>query len=435
MSGAKTALGRRWRDRGGTWWWAIVVIVVPVALIAAAAVTTLLLLVDPGSDEKNKIELIKVGLTVGAGTGGVVALVLTGRRQWSTEHDNAERRLTELYVKAVEQLGSDSPAVRHGGLYALERVAQDNPDHRQVVVDVICAYLRAPFELPGAPRPRNRPGIHRPLAPGRGASRQRAASRDESEPPRVAELDSDARQEREVRLTAQRILLTHLRPGVPESKHPAKTFWKDIDLDLTGATLIDFDLAGCRISQAVFGRTTFTGGAVFDGATFADAVFDGATFTSDSDFDGATFTGGAWFDRATFTDEAAFGGVTFAGVASFDGVTFADVADFDRAIFISVAVFDKATFTDDAVFDRVTFTHRATFNKTTFDAGFAASGARIRVDPKNPDFEGSSWPHGWTVELPRDAKQVWAQLMPRTGRSHATGEAAAGQAVEHDITR
>ncbi len=34
----------------------------------------------------NQIELIKTGLTVGAGTGGVVALVLNGRRQWSTEH-------------------------------------------------------------------------------------------------------------------------------------------------------------------------------------------------------------------------------------------------------------------------------------------------------------------------------------------------------------
>ncbi|SFJ73581.1 hypothetical protein SAMN04489731_13522 [Amycolatopsis regifaucium] len=95
-SGPKTGWARRrWRARGGTWWWAIVVIVVPVALIAAGAVTTLLLFIDPGSDAKNRIELIKVGLTVGAGTGGVVALVLTGRRQWSTEHDNTERRSTK----------------------------------------------------------------------------------------------------------------------------------------------------------------------------------------------------------------------------------------------------------------------------------------------------------------------------------------------------
>ncbi|WP_255632831.1 hypothetical protein [Amycolatopsis sp. TNS106] len=39
------------------------VIVVPVALIAAAAVTALLMFIDPGSDAKNRIELIEVGLS------------------------------------------------------------------------------------------------------------------------------------------------------------------------------------------------------------------------------------------------------------------------------------------------------------------------------------------------------------------------------------
>lgn len=93
MKQARAGLARRWRRRGGAWWWAIVVIVVPVAVIAAAAVSVLLTFVDAG-DPKNQIELIKTGLTVGAGTGGVVALVLTGRRQWATEHDAGERRPT-----------------------------------------------------------------------------------------------------------------------------------------------------------------------------------------------------------------------------------------------------------------------------------------------------------------------------------------------------
>lgn len=62
--------------------------------------------------------------TVGAGTGGIVALVLARRRQWSTEqadeharHDADERRITELYTKAADQLGSDKAAVRLAGLY------------------------------------------------------------------------------------------------------------------------------------------------------------------------------------------------------------------------------------------------------------------------------------------------------------------------------
>ncbi|MBE8522006.1 hypothetical protein ILP97_31745 [Amycolatopsis sp. H6(2020)] len=87
-----------------------------------------------------RLDALKIGLSIGVGSGGVVALYLSWRRQHSTEadldnrelalahqqHDAAERRLTELYLKAVEQLGSPQAAVRHGGLYALERVAQDN---------------------------------------------------------------------------------------------------------------------------------------------------------------------------------------------------------------------------------------------------------------------------------------------------------------------
>ncbi len=73
-----------------------------------------------------------------------------------TDADATERRITELYTKAVEQLGSEKAPVRLGGLYALERLAQDNPDHRQTIVNVICAYLRMPFSprhLPVGQRP------------------------------------------------------------------------------------------------------------------------------------------------------------------------------------------------------------------------------------------------------------------------------------------
>ncbi|GAA1962031.1 hypothetical protein GCM10009754_36450 [Amycolatopsis minnesotensis] len=460
MNALKTALARRLRDRGGTWWWAIVVIVVPVAFIATAAVITLLRYVEPGGNAKDKIEVIKVGLSVGAGTGGVVALVLAGRRQWSTEHDATERRLTELYVKAVDQLGSDKVAVRHGGLYALERVAQDNPDHRQAVVDVLCAYLRTPFQLPGTPRPRNRPGIHRPLAPSRGASRKCAASEERPKSPTVAELDDDARQEREVRLTAQRILATHLKPGI-DPKHPAKTFWKNINLDLTSATLIDLDLMGSRINKASFVNTTFTGVAWFDGATFTgDARFDGATFTSDARFNKATFTGDAWFDWATFTGVAGFDwatftgdagfnwatftgnawffeatftgvagfdgatftgdvwfdGATFTGVAWFDGATFTGNAGFFEATFTGNARFDGATFTSDARFEKATFTSDTLFGEATFDTAACADKARVRVAPVKPDFKHSSWPLGWTAEMPdavpSDSVQVWVRLVP-----------------------
>jgi hypothetical protein len=87
-----------------------------------------------------RLDALKIGLSIGVGSGGVVALYLSWRRQDSTErtlahqqdvhtatmahqdrvarateHDAAERRLSELYLKAVEQLGSSQAAVRQGG--------------------------------------------------------------------------------------------------------------------------------------------------------------------------------------------------------------------------------------------------------------------------------------------------------------------------------
>ena len=89
--------------------------------------------------------------------------MLAFRRQHSREittvlsdFDATGRHITELYTKAVEQLGSDKFQVRFGGLYALEQLAQDNPAYRQVIVNVICAYLRMPFS-PTAPASKPEP--------------------------------------------------------------------------------------------------------------------------------------------------------------------------------------------------------------------------------------------------------------------------------------
>src|SRR5215831_4397798 len=68
-----------------------------------------------------------------------------------------ERRIAEAYATAVEQLSSDKAPVRRDGLCELERLAQDNPAHRQPIVNVICAYLRTPFSAT-APSRKPEPG-------------------------------------------------------------------------------------------------------------------------------------------------------------------------------------------------------------------------------------------------------------------------------------
>jgi pentapeptide repeat protein len=296
MSGVR----RGWRARRGRWWWIAALILVPVVLGSALAVALLLALVDAAT-VGDQIDLIKTGLAIGAGTGGAVGLVLAGRRQWSTEqahrvteqsaadarHDATERRITDLYSKAADQLGSDKAAVRLAGLYSLERLAQDNPPLRQTVVNLLCAYLRMPSE-------------------------------------------SASEQEIEVRRAAQRIFATHLRVAYGPL---SDTFWHWITLDLTGAVLHLFELKDAQLREGRFGGARFVGTTWFDGVRFdGDAVFGGATFEKSASFRSARFGGEARFRDAKFAGPADFGGAEFAERPSFDGAGFAEAPVIDPSV-------------------------------------------------------------------------------------------------------
>jgi uncharacterized protein YjbI with pentapeptide repeats len=300
---------------------------------------------------------------------------------------------SELYNQAFEQLGSEKAPVRLGGLYALERLAQDNPGQRQIIVNVLCAYLRMPYTPPV----------------------DQAPAYDAPEPEQARFEFESRTQERQVRLAAQRILATHLRPS-EDPGHPAATFWPDIDLDLIGATLIDFDLSRCRTGAAVFDRVTFVGAARFVGARFAgDAVFDKVTFAGTARFAGARFdraarfvearfAGAAWLAGARFAGDARFVGARFAGGAWFVGVTFAGDARFDGVTFAGVT-FAGARFASVAWFDAA----------VTFGSREPEQACWVRLDVPDHVIDGRAWPVGWgvvpTVERPApDAAGTWGQL-------------------------
>ena len=57
------------------------------------------------------------------------------------------RTLNERFATAAGQLGSDKPPeVRLAGVYAMAGLADDWPENRQTCVDVLCAYLRLPYD-------------------------------------------------------------------------------------------------------------------------------------------------------------------------------------------------------------------------------------------------------------------------------------------------
>src|SRR3989440_7618494 len=61
--------------------------------------------------------------------------------------ENRTRTLNERFATAAGQLGSDKPPeVRLAEVYAMAGLADDWPENQQTCVDVLCGYLRMPYE-------------------------------------------------------------------------------------------------------------------------------------------------------------------------------------------------------------------------------------------------------------------------------------------------
>jgi membrane protein implicated in regulation of membrane protease activity len=260
-------------------------------------------------------DAVKIALTVVAGAGGVVALVVAYRRQHLSEATDAreyDKALIDRFGAAAEQLGGEQPAVRMAGAYAMARLADEWPQERQMCIDVLCGYLRMP---------------HAP------------------DPPTDDQALASWQREREVRVTVLGLIAAHLRDGAPAS-------WQGYDLDFTGAVLDEADFRGVRFTggDILFVKTLFAGhGAdqiIFDEADFAEGshvYFRLAEFRSGTvRFNRVTFSGG-WvtFDSARFTGarvtfrEAAFTG----GEVPFEEAEFSDgCVDFTGAAFTGSTV-------------------------------------------------------------------------------------------------
>lgn len=140
------------------------------------------------------------------------------------------------------------PGARAEGLRILDRLGDDRPELRQKIFVTLCALLRepVPFEL-------------------------RATART---PAQTALLQT--------RQQAQRVLAERLRPGPGQ--------WKDLDVFLCGATLVDLDLSGCEAGYVDFTGAQFHGTTRFDGSRF-----DRTSFTLDGPSGRATFHGDVVF--------------------------------------------------------------------------------------------------------------------------------------------
>jgi hypothetical protein len=69
------------------------------------------------------------------------AEIASDRHQAQTTADQ-QRRITENYTKAVEQLSSDKIEQRLGGIYTLERISKESPDDYWTIMETLTAFVR-----------------------------------------------------------------------------------------------------------------------------------------------------------------------------------------------------------------------------------------------------------------------------------------------------
>ena len=298
------------------------VLTIALAVVVLCGVSAALLLFDPRTTGADALR------TGGLAAGSVVALYALWlndrRRRVEEERQTLERRRTDLerdrvaderFARAIELLGHETDQVRVGALHALAGLAHSSPGHVQTVLDVLCSYLRRPFQHP----------------------------RYSSSMGWTPEQSDEAERQLQVRLTAQR-LIADLLPGAADGDAPV------YDLDLTGATLEYFDISNRKVGTVLLryshlfssnnlSRSTFHGHVYFTGSTFGtgrlsgrfrcdDAVFHRRAWFSGVHFGGpvrcerSTFRGAAKFADSTFTDEVSLAGSTFEDLADFDGVVF-----------------------------------------------------------------------------------------------------------------
>ena len=102
--------------------------------------------------EKDRLTLENAVNATRAQVIGGALVFFTAFTAWRNLKVAEEKQITERFSKAVEMLSSTSMHTRLGGIYALERIANDSDKDYPQVMEVLCAFVRE--ESPYPPKPK-----------------------------------------------------------------------------------------------------------------------------------------------------------------------------------------------------------------------------------------------------------------------------------------
>ena len=277
----------------------------------------------------------------------------------------------ERYLKAVELLDSSHSYTRLGGVHALVGLAdecladeslsvEEKHTEGQRIVDILCAYIRSPFEL---------------------AFRYDELSQDKPSPHGVygdnhqdfymhrAELLAEAKVRQQALQEIHR-RLRHFPQG--DRRSYVEGSWSGFEYD--------------------FSNSVFFYPVDMKDSWYQNSVdFSGCTYYASAEFSGSTYERSAYFCDSTYYDWVFFNNSTYCGEAQWSGSTYHDSARFSWSVYYGEVSFHDSFYGGSVFFDQSLYYDEALFYSSAYrgEAGFDGSLYRGSVFVSDSVFEGA----------------------------------------------
>ena len=276
----------------------------------------------------------------------------------------------ERYLKAVELLDSAHSHTRLGAVHALvglvdeylaDKSLSEEEKHTegQRIVDILCAYIRSPFELVFRydELSQNKPNPH-------------GVYRDNHQDfyMHKAELLAEAKVRQQALQEIHR-RLRHFPQG--DRRSYVEGSWSGFEYD--------------------FSNSVFFYPVDMKDSWYQNSVdFSGCTYYASAEFSGSTYERSAYFCDSTYYDWVFFNNSTYCGEAQWSGSTYHDSARFNWSVYYGEVSFHDSVYGGSVFFDQSLYYDEALFYSSTYrgETGFDGSLYRGSVFVSDSVFDG-----------------------------------------------
>ena len=309
----------------------------------------------------------------------------------------------ERFLKAVELLDSAYSYTRLGGVHALVGLAdeyltdeslsaEEKRAEGQRIIDILCAYIRSPFEL--AFRydefSQDKPNPH-------GSYRENHQEFSVHRAELLAEAKVRQRALQEIHRR-----LRHFPQG--DRRNYVEGSWSGFEYDFSNSVFFypvdmkdswyqnSVDFSGCTYyASAEFSGSTYERNAYFCDSTYYDWVF----------FNNSTYCGEAQWSGSTYHDSARFNWSVYYGEVSFHDSVYGGSVFFDQSLYYDEALFHSSTYRGEAGFDGSLYRGSVFVSDSVFEGEVSLYGS-VFCDALNfgTDFFGEPYPSRFVQSAP-----------------------------------